>query len=182
GGAYDAMNSKHMLADFNFAWPQAEVAVMGPEGAVNIIFRRDIAKSPTPDERRDKLISDYKARFANPYSAAERGYIDDVILPHETRPKLIKALETLQTKRVERRARQVPLYPLPRARHDLHHAARVGRRHRGVVEAALLPRDRRSERARHAVGRSDLTDLPGVRARRARVRRGLRHRARAHDA
>jgi propionyl-CoA carboxylase beta chain len=101
GGAYDVMNSKHMLADFNFAWPQAEVAVMGPEGAVNIIFRRDLAKSPTPDERRAKLISDYKARFANPYSAAERGYIDDVIVPHETRPKLIQALEMLQTKRVE---------------------------------------------------------------------------------
>jgi propionyl-CoA carboxylase beta chain len=101
GGAYDVMNSKHMLADFNFAWPQAEIAVMGPEGAVNIIHRRDIAKSPTPDERRSKLISDYKARFANPYSAAERGYIDDVIVPHETRPKLIKALETLQTKRVQ---------------------------------------------------------------------------------
>src|SRR5437868_12170997 len=101
GGAYDVMNSKHMLADFNFAWPTAEVAVMGPEGAVNIIYRRDIAKSPTPDERRSKLIDDYKARFANPYSAAERGYIDDVIVPHETRPKLIRALETLQTKRVE---------------------------------------------------------------------------------
>ena len=89
GGAYDVMNSKHMLADFNFAWPQAEVAVMGPEGAVNIIYRRDIASSPTPDERREKLMDDYKARFANPYSAAERGYIDDVIVPHETRPRLI---------------------------------------------------------------------------------------------
>jgi acetyl-CoA carboxylase carboxyltransferase component len=101
GGAYDVMNSKHMLADFNFAWPTAEVAVMGPEGAVNIIFRRDLTTSPTPDERREKLISDYRARFANPYSAAERGYIDDVIVPHETRPKLIRALETLQTKRVQ---------------------------------------------------------------------------------
>jgi propionyl-CoA carboxylase beta chain len=101
GGAYDVMNSKHMLADFNFAWPTAEVAVMGPEGAVNIIYRRDLAKSPTPDERRSKLIDDYKAHFANPYSAAERGYIDDVIEPHETRPKLIRALRTLQTKRVE---------------------------------------------------------------------------------
>jgi propionyl-CoA carboxylase beta chain len=112
GGAYDVMNSKHMLADFNFAWPQAEVAVMGPEGAVNIIFRRDIAKSPTPEDRRDKLISDYKARFANPYSAAERGYIDDVIVPHETRPKLIRALETLQTKRVpgpKRKHGNIPL-------------------------------------------------------------------------
>ena len=101
GGAYDVMNSKHMLADFNFAWPTAEVAVMGPEGAVNIIYRRDLAKSPTPDERRSKLIDDYKAHFANPYSAAERGYIDDVIEPRQTRPKLIRALRTLQTKRVE---------------------------------------------------------------------------------
>ena len=100
GGAYDVMASKHMLADFNFAWPTAEVAVMGPEGAVNIIYRRDIAASPTPDTRRQKLITDYKAHFANPYVAAERGYIDDVIVPHETRPKVITALETLQTKRV----------------------------------------------------------------------------------
>src|SRR2546421_85403 len=99
GGAYDVMNSKDMLADFNFAWPQAAVALMGPEGAVNIIHRRDIAKSPTPEERREKLISDYKARFANPYSAAERGYIDDVIVPHETRPKVVTALHTLLTKR-----------------------------------------------------------------------------------
>src|SRR5215212_2910213 len=99
GGAYDVMASKHMLADFNYAWPTAEIAVMGPEGAVNIIHRRDIASSPTPEERRKKLIDDYKARFANPYTAAERGYIDDVLIPHETRPRLITALETLQTKR-----------------------------------------------------------------------------------
>ncbi|MCP9490261.1 MAG: acyl-CoA carboxylase subunit beta [Solirubrobacteraceae bacterium MAG38_C4-C5] len=99
GGAYDVMASKHLLADMNFAWPTSEIAVMGPEGAVNIIYRRDLAQSPTPEERREKLISDYKAHFANPYSAAERGYIDDVIVPHETRPKLITALETLQTKR-----------------------------------------------------------------------------------
>src|SRR6188472_1338761 len=85
GGAYDVMASKHMLADFNFAWPTAEVAVMGPEGAVNIIYRKDLAQSPTPDERRQKLMDDYKARFANPYSAAERGYIDDVNEPAETR-------------------------------------------------------------------------------------------------
>jgi propionyl-CoA carboxylase beta chain len=112
GGAYDVMSSKHMLADFNFAWPTAEVAVMGPEGAVNIIFRRDLEKSPTPDERREKLISDYKARFANPYTAAERGYIDDVIAPHETRPRLINALETLQTKRIERPKRKHGNIPL----------------------------------------------------------------------
>jgi propionyl-CoA carboxylase beta chain len=99
GGAYDVMASKHLAADFNFAWPTAEVAVMGPEGAVNIIYRRDIAGSPTPQERRQTLMDDYKARFANPYTAAERGYIDDVIIPHETRPKLIAALDTLHTKR-----------------------------------------------------------------------------------
>src|SRR5512132_2742271 len=112
GGAYDVMNSKHMLADFVFAWPTAEVAVMGPEGAVNIIHRRDIQASPTPDQRREKLIGDYKARFANPYSAAERGYIDDVIVPHETRPKLIRALETLQTKRVDTPKRKHGNIPL----------------------------------------------------------------------
>ena len=99
GGAYDVMSSKHLLSDFNFAWPTAEIAVMGPEGAVNIIHRRDIAASPTPEERRAKLIDDYKARFANPYTAAERGYVDDVIIPHETRPKVIAALEALLTKR-----------------------------------------------------------------------------------
>ncbi len=99
GGAYDVMASKHLLADFNFAWPGAEVAVMGPEGAVNIIYRRDLAASPTPEPRRERLIDDYKARFANPYTAAERGYVDDVIAPHETRPKVINALPTLLTKR-----------------------------------------------------------------------------------
>src|SRR3954464_2485537 len=99
GGAYDVMASKHLMADFNFAWPTAEIAVMGPEGAVNIIFRKELARSPTPDTRRQRLIDDYRARFANPYTAAERGYVDDVIVPHETRPKVITALETLLTKR-----------------------------------------------------------------------------------
>jgi propionyl-CoA carboxylase beta chain len=112
GGAYDVMNSKHMLADFNFAWPTAEVAVMGPEGAVNIIYRKDLAASPTPDERRGKLMDDYKARFASPYAAAERGYIDDVIEPQQTRPKLIRALRTLQTKRVEQPKRKHGNIPL----------------------------------------------------------------------
>ena len=112
GGAYDVMASKHMLADFNYAWPTAEVAVMGPEGAVNIIYRKDIANSPTPDERRQKLIDDYKAHFANPYSAAERGYIDDVIEPRQTRPKLIKALRMLQSKRVPQPKRKHGNIPL----------------------------------------------------------------------
>jgi propionyl-CoA carboxylase beta chain len=98
GGAYDVMASKHLRADYNVAWPTAEVAVMGPEGAVNIVHRRALAAHENPDERRTELIDDYRARFANPYTAAERGYIDDVIVPHETRPKLITALETLLTK------------------------------------------------------------------------------------
>jgi len=112
GGAYDVMSSKHMLADYNIAWPTAEVAVMGPEGAVNIIYRKDIADSPTPEERREKLIADYKAHFANPYSAAERGYIDDVIEPRQTRAKLIKALRTLETKRVAQPKRKHGNIPL----------------------------------------------------------------------
>src|SRR6201999_86391 len=112
GGAYDVMASKHILADFNYAWPTAEVAVMGAQGAVNIIYRKDIAGSPTPDERRQKLIDDYKAHFANPYAAAERGYIDDVIEPHETRPKLIKALRMLQSKRVPQPKRKHGNIPL----------------------------------------------------------------------
>ncbi|MGI8631469.1 MAG: acyl-CoA carboxylase subunit beta [Solirubrobacterales bacterium] len=112
GGAYDVMASKHMLADYNVAWPTAEIAVMGPEGAVNIIYRKDIEQSPTPDERRQKLIDDYKAHFANPYSAAERGYIDDVIKPSTTRPKLIRALRALQSKRVEQPKRKHGNIPL----------------------------------------------------------------------
>jgi len=99
GGAYDVMASKHLAADVNLAWPTAEVAVMGPEGAVNIVHRREIAGAEDPEQRRAELIEDYRARFANPYSAAERGYIDDVVVPHETRPKLIAALAALETKR-----------------------------------------------------------------------------------
>ncbi len=93
------MGSKHLAADYNVAWPSAEVAVMGPEGAVNIVYRRELAAADDPDARRTELIDAYKGHFANPYVAAERGYIDDVIFPHETRPKLITALQTLQTKR-----------------------------------------------------------------------------------
>ncbi len=101
GGAYDVMSSKHIRADVNLAWPTAEVAVMGPEGAVNIVFRKEIEAAADPDARRAELIADYKERFANPYTAAERGYVDDVIEPRRTRPLLIQALETTLTKRVE---------------------------------------------------------------------------------
>ncbi len=99
GGAYDVMGSKHLGADMNLAWPTAEVAVMGAEGAVNIIHRREIATAADPEATRAARIEEYKAHFANPYIAAERGYIDDVIIPRETRPRLIEALRLLSTKR-----------------------------------------------------------------------------------
>ena len=99
GGAYDVMGSKHLGADMNFAWPSAEVAVMGAEGAVNIIYRRELQSAEDPAAQRAARVDEYKAHFANPYIAAERGYIDDVIVPHETRPKLIEALRMLETKR-----------------------------------------------------------------------------------
>lgn len=99
GGAYDVMSSKHIRGDVNLAWPTAEIAVMGPEGAVNIIFRKELAKAEDPDKRRSELVEDYRDKFANPYIAASRGYIDDVIEPRETRPRLINALEMLSNKR-----------------------------------------------------------------------------------
>ena len=111
GGAYDVMSSKHIRADFNFAWPTAEIAVMGPEGAVNIVFRRELEVGMDA-ARREELISDYKARFANPYVAAERGYVDDVIEPRRTRPVLIDALETASTKRERRPPRKHGNIPL----------------------------------------------------------------------
>src|SRR5262245_34792916 len=92
GGAYDVMSSKHIRSDFNFAWPTAEVAVMGPEGAVNIVFRKELELADDPAAERAKLIEEYRAQFANPYTAAERGYVDDVIEPRRTRPVLIDAL------------------------------------------------------------------------------------------
>ena len=112
GGAYDVMSSKHIRADFNFAWPTAEIAVMGPEGAVNIIFRRELEEADDPEARRAELIADYKERFANPYTAAERGYVDDVIEPRRTRPVLIDALETALTKREPRPQRKHGNIPL----------------------------------------------------------------------
>ncbi len=100
GGAYIAMSSKGLRGDICYAWPTAEIAVMGPEGATNIIYRAEIAKSEKPEETREKLIQEYRDKFANPYVAAARGYIDDVIDPRETRPKIIKALEMLKNKKV----------------------------------------------------------------------------------
>ena len=112
GGAYDVMSSKHIGADFNVAWPTAEVAVMGPEGAVNIVFRHELEGAKDPEARREELIADYKERFANPYTAAERGYVDDVIEPRRTRPVLISALETALSKREPKPKRKHGNIPL----------------------------------------------------------------------
>lgn len=99
GGAYDVMSSKHIRGDLNLAWPTAEIAVMGPDGAVNIIFRKELAEADDPITKKAELVAEYREKFANPYVAAGRGFIDDVIEPRETRPRLINALEMLQNKR-----------------------------------------------------------------------------------
>jgi acetyl-CoA carboxylase carboxyltransferase component len=100
GGAYDVMCSKHIRADYNVAWPTAEIAVMGPQGAVSVIFKRDIAQADDPAARSQELIDEYREQFANPYYAAERGYVDDVIEPRQTRSALIGALRMAQNKEV----------------------------------------------------------------------------------
>ena len=99
GGAYDVMSSKHIRGDFNVAWPTAEIAVMGPKGAVEILFRKEIADSGDPEKATDEKIEEYRAKFAHPYIAAGRGYLDDIIDPRDTRPRLIDALESLRGKR-----------------------------------------------------------------------------------
>lgn len=112
GGAYDVMSSKHIRGDINLAWPSAEIAVMGPDGAVNIIFRKEIAQAADAEKRKTELVADYRAKFANPYIAASRGYIDDIIQPRETRPRLINALEMLANKRDSNPAKKHGCIPL----------------------------------------------------------------------
>jgi propionyl-CoA carboxylase beta chain len=112
GGAYDVMGSKHVGADFNFAWPTAEVAVMGSDGAVNIVFRKELDSADDPAARRAELVEEYRERFANPFTAAERGYVDDVIAPRRTRPALIAALAASSTKRVDAPVRKHGNIPL----------------------------------------------------------------------
>jgi len=99
GGAYDVMNSKHVRGDMNYAWPTAEIAVMGPKGAVEIIFKKDIEKASDPELELTKKTNDYREKFANPFIAAGRGYLDDVIEPKTTRPRLIRAFQMLETKK-----------------------------------------------------------------------------------
>jgi acetyl-CoA carboxylase carboxyltransferase component len=112
GGAYLVMNSKHLRADVSFAWPTAEIAVMGPDAAVNVVFKKEIEKADDPVRRRSELIAEYQRKFATPYVAAERGFVDDVIEPAETRPRLIKALRMLSTKRETVPARKHGNMPL----------------------------------------------------------------------
>jgi len=107
GGAYCVLSSKQVRGDINLAWPTAEIAVMGPSGAVNIIFRKDLAKSDAPETLRQKLIDDYEKKFSNPYISASLGYVDDIIEPKETRPRLIKSLKMLENKQAK----------LPRKKH-----------------------------------------------------------------
>ncbi|HAM03241.1 MAG TPA: methylmalonyl-CoA carboxyltransferase, partial [Acidimicrobiaceae bacterium] len=107
GGAYVVMNSKSIGADLAYAWPSAELAVMGPQGAVEIVYRRELAEAADPTARRAELVEEYTERYANPYVAAERGYVDDVIDPTDTRRVLVKALRVLTSKREE----------LPRRKH-----------------------------------------------------------------
>jgi propionyl-CoA carboxylase beta chain len=99
GGAYDVMSSKHIRGDINYAWPTAEIAVMGPKGAAEIIFKKEIADAADPEAALKQKEEEYRRLFASPFIAAERGYIDDVIEPSSTRPRLIRALQMLETKR-----------------------------------------------------------------------------------
>ncbi len=99
GGAYDVMASKHLGADVNYAWPTAEIAVMGPQGAVNILYDDELEAADDPEARRDELIEEYREEFANPYTAADRGFIDSVLKPTETRRRLIDDMDMLRSKR-----------------------------------------------------------------------------------
>jgi propionyl-CoA carboxylase beta chain len=112
GGAYIVMSSKHLRGDVNLAWPSAEIAVMGPDGAVNIIFRKEMEKADDPAQRKADLVAEYREKFANPYVAAERGYLDDILEPSETRPRLINALEMLKNKRDSNPAKKHGNIPL----------------------------------------------------------------------
>jgi propionyl-CoA carboxylase beta chain len=114
GGAYVVMNSKSIGADLAFSWPQAEIAVMGAQGAVSIVYRRELSETPaeSQDERRTELIEEYTERYCTPYMAAERGYIDDVIDPRDSRRVLIKSFDVLRTKKEQLPARKHGNMPL----------------------------------------------------------------------
>ena len=121
GGAYDVMSSKHVGADFNFAWPTAEVAVMGPDGAVNIVFRKELEAADDPEARRAELVEEYREQFANPFTAAERGYVDDVIAPRRHAARADHGARGCAGKRAERRGGSTATSRCER-RADRHHA------------------------------------------------------------
>ncbi|MCS7073307.1 MAG: methylmalonyl-CoA carboxyltransferase, partial [Bacteroidia bacterium] len=100
GGAYDVMNSKHIGCDMNYAWPTAEIAVMGAKGAAEIIFKKEISEADNPEVKLQEKVEEYTRKFANPYRAANRGFVDEIILPEETRKKLIRAFDMLENKAV----------------------------------------------------------------------------------
>jgi propionyl-CoA carboxylase beta chain len=112
GGAYIVMSSKHLRADLVFAWPTAEIAVMGADGAVNILFRKEIKAAADPKAERDRLIKEYKEKFSNPFCAAQAGYVDEILIPSETRPRLIAALELLRDKQTSMPAKKHSSIPL----------------------------------------------------------------------
>ena len=112
GGAYDVMGSKHLGADINLAWPTAQIAVMGAQGAVNILYRNELKEADDPEARRAELVTEYDDTLANPYVAAERGYVDAVISPHETRVEVVRALRLLRTKRATLPAKKHGNIPL----------------------------------------------------------------------
>jgi propionyl-CoA carboxylase beta chain len=112
GGAYDVMNSKHIRGDLNLAWPTAEIAVMGAEGAVNILYKRELDAAADVAAARAAKVAEYREKFANPYIAAARGYVDDVIDPRQTRPRLVSALDMLRDKRDRNPARKHGNIPL----------------------------------------------------------------------
>jgi acetyl-CoA/propionyl-CoA carboxylase carboxyl transferase subunit len=112
GGAYDVMSSKHIGADVNYAWPTAEIAVMGPRGAVNVLYDDELEAADDAEQRREQLIEEYREQFANPYTAADRGFVDDVLQPEQTRPQLVSDLEMLRSKRTsgpKRKHGNIPL-------------------------------------------------------------------------
>jgi propionyl-CoA carboxylase beta chain len=112
GGAYIVMSSKHIHADQVFAWPTAEIAVMGAEGAVSILFRKEISSNADPAAERARLVAEFRDKFSNPYRAAASGFVDDVLLPSETRPRLIAALELLRDKQTSLPAKKHGSMPL----------------------------------------------------------------------
>jgi propionyl-CoA carboxylase beta chain len=112
GGAYIVMSSKHIHADLVYAWPMAEIAVMGADGAVNILYRKEISAAADPKAERKRLVAEYREKFSNPYRAAAAGFVDDVLMPAETRPRLIAALEMLRDKQSQVPAKKHGSLPL----------------------------------------------------------------------